>query len=228
MCKRSFSNGTVVQLCVPRNKRRQSAKRYLGVAQVTTRRARKGFTLKYNPDCHWSGSFYKDLDVLQYTDGRHIVNINRDDSSGFRLDTLTTKKQYSLPTVHGHDILTTRTDYVNKYPSTLQTTSYNFSSTCKTAELCAGVVKASGSYPKKKPAQHTADLMALDSEDPEKLDLRPAFNNVETGCPKCRDCIRVDGASDEGPGHEEVQFWWARQHLEKMKVATLVTTRSSG
>ena len=140
MYKRSFSYGTVVQLCVPRNKRRQSAKRYLRVAQVTTRRARKGFTLKYNLDCHWSVSFYKGLDVLQYTDGRHIVNINRDDSSGFRLDTLTTNKQYSLPTVHGHDILTTRTDYVNKYPSTLQTTSYNFSSTCKTAELCAGVI----------------------------------------------------------------------------------------
>ena len=51
---------------------------------------------------------------------------------------------------------------------------------------------------------------------------------METGCPKCIDCIRVDGASDEGPGHEEVQFWWARRHLEKMKVATLVTTRSSG
>ena len=49
-----FSNGTVVQLCVPRNKRRRSSARYQGVAKVTTRRAQKGFTLEYNPDTHWS------------------------------------------------------------------------------------------------------------------------------------------------------------------------------
>lgn len=60
--------------------------------------------------------------MIQYRDGRDIVNINQDDSSGFRLDTLTTNKQYGLPTVQEHDVLTTRTDYVNKYPSTLQTT----------------------------------------------------------------------------------------------------------
>ena len=94
--QRSFSYGTIVQLCVPRNRRRCSAKRYQGVAKVTTRRARKGFTLRYNPDSHWSGSLYKGLDVIQYQDGRDIVNINRDDSSGFRLDTLTTNKQYSV------------------------------------------------------------------------------------------------------------------------------------
>lgn len=46
---RHFSYGTVVQLCVARNKRRKSADRYKGVAQITTRRARKGFQLKYNP-----------------------------------------------------------------------------------------------------------------------------------------------------------------------------------
>ena len=59
-----FSNGTVVQLCVPRNKRRRSSAMYQGVAKVTTRRARKGFTLKYNPDTHWSCSFYKGLNVV--------------------------------------------------------------------------------------------------------------------------------------------------------------------
>ena len=50
--KRSFSYGTVVQMCVARNKRRRSSKRYSGVAKVTTRRARKGFNLRYNPDAH--------------------------------------------------------------------------------------------------------------------------------------------------------------------------------
>ena len=33
---RSFSYGTVVELCVARNCRRRSAKRYKGVAQVTS------------------------------------------------------------------------------------------------------------------------------------------------------------------------------------------------
>ena len=46
-CK--FSYGTVIQLCVPRNKRRRSAKRYLGIAKVRSRRARKGFNLRLNP-----------------------------------------------------------------------------------------------------------------------------------------------------------------------------------
>ena len=78
---------------MPRNKRRMSSKRYRGVAKVTTRRARKGFTLKYNPDAHWSAAFYRGLGTIQLRDGRNMVLINRDDASGFRLDTLTTCKQ---------------------------------------------------------------------------------------------------------------------------------------
>ena len=54
--KRHFSYGTVVQLCIPRNKRRKSAVRYQSLAKVTTRRARKGFNLRYNPDSHWSAA----------------------------------------------------------------------------------------------------------------------------------------------------------------------------
>ena len=77
--KRRFSYGTVVQLCIPRNKRRLSAARYKGLAQVTQRRARKGFTLKYNPDDHWSASLYNGLDDLQYKDGTSIMNAGRDD-----------------------------------------------------------------------------------------------------------------------------------------------------
>lgn len=116
-------------MCVARNKRRCSSKRYKGLAKVTSRRARKGSSIRYNPDSHWSSSFYKGLNQLQFVDGRNILNINRDDATGFRFDTLTTCKQYSSPTVEGKEILTTRTDYVNKYPSVLQTTSYNFTQT---------------------------------------------------------------------------------------------------
>ena len=53
-------------------------------------------------------------------------------------------------------------DYVNKYKSVLQTTSYNFTSTKTAGEMCAGIVKAQGLYPKN-PAQHSADLKMLAS-----------------------------------------------------------------
>ena len=219
--QRHFSFGTVVELCIARNKRRRSAKRYRGIAQVTTRRARKGFTLKYNPDAHWSSAFYKGLNKLQYKDGVYAVTLNRDDASGFRLDTLTTCKQHPTPVVRGQETLTTRTDYVNKYPSIIQTTSYNFTGTGTTPERCVGVVKAVPLH-SKNPGQHAADLAMLQEID----ELSGVFfHNSE---PKPIDCIRVDGAADEGPSHEEVQFWWTARHIDQKKIATLITTRSSG
>ena len=216
-----FSYGTVVQLCVARNKRRRSAANYRGLAQVTTRRARKGFTLKFNPDCHWSAALYRGLSWLQYCDGTSIFNVNRDDAAGFRLNTLATHNQYATPVAS--QTLTTRTDYVNKYTSILQTTSYNFTGTNTTGELCAGVVKPSKVYPKN-PAQHAADFKMIGSVE----ELKPAFTNHVTGSPKSVACIRVDGAGDEGPGHVEVQYWWTLHHIEAHTEATLVTSRCSG
>ena len=40
--------------------------RYRSLAKVTTRRCRKGFTLLFNPDVHWSAALYKSLHQLQY------------------------------------------------------------------------------------------------------------------------------------------------------------------
>ena len=110
---------------------------------------------------------------------------------------------------------------MNKYPSIIQTTSYNFTGTKNTGELCAGVVKAQAIYPKN-PAQHYADLNLL-SVAPE---LQPSFLNPQTNKPKLIECARVDGASDEGPSHDEVMFWWP--HLECGKLVTLLTSRCSG
>ena len=107
--QRKFAFGTVVQLCVACNKCHRSCKRYKGLAEVTTRRAQKGFNIRYNPDSHWSSSFYRGLNQLQYVDGRELLIINRDDATGFRLDTLITCKQYKTPMVKGKEILTTRT-----------------------------------------------------------------------------------------------------------------------
>ncbi|KAL5457266.1 hypothetical protein EMCRGX_G034513 [Ephydatia muelleri] len=104
---RKFAYGTVVQLCVPRNKRRTSAKQYRSLAKVTTRRCRNGFTLRFNPDVHWIAALYKSLNQLQYENGENVLNINRDDATGFRLDTLTTCKQYANPALVGKSVLTT-------------------------------------------------------------------------------------------------------------------------
>ena len=194
------------------------------MAKVTTRRARKGFSLKYNPDAHWSAAFYKGLSWLQYSDGADIVNINRDDASGFRLNTLVTHSQHPSPTLQGKPIVTTRTDFVSKYPAVLQTSCYNFAETTASPELCAGIVKAAKIFPKN-PAQHFTDLQMLQLQA--NLNTS-AFVNPETSKQKRIECIRVDGAGDEGPSHLEVQYYWTKRHLEQGYVATLVTARSSG
>jgi len=167
-----------------------SAKYYNGVTKVITRRARKGYELKYNPDKHWSSTLYQNLNLIEYTDGSDICNINRDDASGFWLDTLTTHCKHSTPVVSGHDTLTTYTDYVNCYPSLLQTTSYSFTGTKTISEVCVGVVKAAKVFLKNS-VQHFADLEMLN----DVLELKSVFT-------RAIDCIRVDGASDEGPSHD--------------------------
>ena len=41
------------------------------------------------------------------------------------------------------------------------------------------------------------------------MELKPVFYNIEKYTPKAIiNCIRVDGASDKGPNHKEVQFYW--------------------
>ena len=215
-----ISYGTVIQLCVPRNKRRLSSKRYKGVANIKYQKPRKGFDLKFNPDMKWSRSLYKCLDKLQ-TDGQHILLLNRDDQAGFRLDSTYTHK--SIPSLNvGSPTLTTHTDFLNKHQAQLQTTSYNFTSTSNTSEVCCGVVKASVLH-QKNPSQHAADLTMLE----EIPDLAPVFRK-ENGNVKDIECIRVDGASDEGPSHVEVQFLWTERHYLRPTKVTLVTTRSSG
>ena len=178
--------------------------------------------MKFNPDKHWSCALYRNLNLIQYTDGSNIANINRDDASGFRLDTLATHSKHGTAAVQGKNVLPTHTDYVNKHPSVLQVTSYNFSATKSTNELSAGVVKGSKVFPKNA-AQHYADL--------EMLTRMPAFKSVffnSVGSVKDIECVRVDGAGDEGPSHEEVKFWWAARHLEQGNVVTLLTSRASG
>ena len=98
---RTISYGSVVQLCY--KQKRLSAKRYKGVAMVTSRRAHnKGFGIQFNPDAHWSTALHQGLNSLQYQVGRDILNINHDYASGFRLDTLATNKQHATPVVRNH------------------------------------------------------------------------------------------------------------------------------
>lgn len=211
-----LSHGTIVQLCVARNKRRISAKRYKGVAKVTCRRARKGFGLKLNPDAHYSTAMYSCLDKLQKKDGRDSLILNRDDAAGFRLDSTYTHRQHCSLSLSDDVELTTRADYQNKYSSTLQVSSYMFLDTETTPEVSVGVVKAHKLHPKS-PAQHMADLRMLE----ETSDFKGIFN-------KQIEFIRVDGGGDENPSHAEVQFMWTERHLSKATDCLLVTTRHSG
>ena len=50
-----------------------------------------------------------------------------------------------------------------------------------------------------------------------------ARKDPDTNCPKRIECIRVDGASDEGPSHLEVQFWWCKRPLDMSHWLLLVT-----
>ena len=220
---RSFAYGTVVQLCIARNKRRRSSIRYKGLAKVFQRRARKGFNIKFDPDYRWSGALYSGLNIVQYSDGENIINLGRDDQAGFRLDTMATHKSRATLCISGAPPLTTRTDYVNGYPLVLQTTSYNFAPTATTGEICAGIVKAPGVF-EKGPAQHMADLKMLEIQEV----VKPAFVNPRTGKKKELECIRVDGSFDEGPAHQEIQYWWTLRHLETGSKAVMVTSRNSG
>ena len=87
---------------------------------------------------------------------------------------------------------TTRIDYVNKYASVLQTTSYMILPTKTTCQATAGVVKPHMVFPKNA-SQHAADLAVLENHGDFKDQIAQ----------KKIDCIRVDGASDENPGHDE-------------------------
>ena len=207
--------GTVVQLCVIRSKRSISARRYKGVAKVTCRKARKGFAVKLNPDAHWSSSFYKGLDFVQLKDGKNKVLLNRDDQARFRLDATFTHKQGKCITLENTPALTTRTDFVNSYPSLLQTTSYLFMESETTAKACVGVVKPHFPFPKS-PTKHAIDLEMLEGKVPGH------FNHRQI------ECIRVDGAADEGPSHTEDQFLWTERHIMKKTICTVVSSRHSG
>ncbi|CAB4005889.1 Chromatin modification-related YNG2 [Paramuricea clavata] len=212
-----FGYGTVVQLCCVKNKRKLSAKRYFGVAKIVSKRARKGFSVKLNVDAHWSCALYNGLDFLQLKDGRDKMILNRDDAAGFRLDSTFTHKQHKILAEAGNPELTTRTtDFLNKYTATLQTSSYMFLETETTPETCIGVVKAHKVH-HKNPAQHASDLEMLESNDEAKSSLAGQI-----------DCIRVDGATDEGPSHYEVQFMWTERHINHGKICTMVTTRFAG
>ena len=91
-------------------------------------------------------------------------------------------------------VYSTHTDYVTRYPSILQTSSYHFTRTGTTPEICAGVVKAVPIHDKN-PGQHAADFSML--MEKEILELHTAFHSPD-GNPKNILCARVDGTMDEG------------------------------
>lgn len=83
--------------------------------------------------------------------------------------------------------------------------------------MCIGVVKVSELH-EKIPTQHGADLTVLEGLGVAKQ----AFFKEGGQEPKEIECIRVNGRSDEGPSHVEVQFIWTERHVTKPTKITLV------
>ena len=127
-----------------------------------------------------------------------MVLLNRHDQAGFRLDSTYTHK--TIPTLSIKPTITTRTDFLSKCPAQLQTTSYNFPKTETTCDVCVGVVKATQLH--EKSPQHANDIVAVE----ECSISKPVFLQGDFDNPRDIECIQVDGAGDEGPSHQEVQF----------------------
>ena len=83
-----------------------------------------------------------------------------------------------------------------------------------TPQTCIAVVKPHFVF-QKNAAQHSADFKMISASD--LIDVN-----------KPVECIRVDGASDEGPSHSEVQFYWTERHMQRGNTFTCVSTRYSG
>lgn len=219
-----ISHGALVQLCVPRNSRHLSKTRYKSVANIVSKRARKGFDIKLNADEKWSNSLYKSLNILQKKDNSNATYINRDDAAGFRLDTLATSSKFRSITIRGEEDLATRTDFTNKEQNILQVSSY-FCTGSETSDDCyAGIVKCNKMDPKNA-GQHFSDLQMLRSKPEFKSVF---FSSENTDKDKEIDFIRVDGGGDENPAHNETRFMWTKWHTDREKLATIVTTRYSG
>ena len=72
----------------------------------------------------------------------------------------------------------------------------------------------------KSPTQHMADLLMLEKK------ASGGFAKLFDG--KDTEYVHVDGATDAGPSHTEVQFLWSERHLKKGRVLTMITARCSG
>lgn len=126
--KRLISYDTVIQSCVSQNKRRQSSKRYRGVANIKYQKPRKGFyprlTLTLNGVTHSTnpGKLQKN--------GQHTL--------------------YDSPKLTGWSSWILLFDFTFMHPHRLSkqapstnSTSYNLSLSSTTSEVCCGIVKVS-------------------------------------------------------------------------------------
>lgn len=137
------------------------------------------------------------------------------------VDSMYTHK--NLPTLSTKLTLTTHTDFPSKYPAQLQTTSYNFSKTRSTNDLCVGVVKRTQLH-EKNLSQHADDIAMVQAFDFAKS----VFCKENSEEPKDIECIQVGGGADEGPSHLEVQFLWTERHISRPTRITMVTSCCSG
>ena len=107
-------------------------------------------------------------------------------------NTLATNNQHRTLVVDGKQTLTTHTDYLNKYPSTLQTMCYNFTGTARQESI----VQVLSSLPRYFP-----NILRRFQKISTLPEFQPIFTNSVSGSPKNIECGQVDEAGDEGPSH---------------------------
>ncbi|CAB3988898.1 Chromatin modification-related YNG2 [Paramuricea clavata] len=202
--KTNFSYGSIVQLCVARNKRRINAKNYKGVAKVTCRRSRKGFDLKFNQIA---------IGLPHCTEGWTTSNTRKiPQHAATNVPPFASKTRFLLLP----KLTTNRSTHVHCKPRLITSlerkTKVNFVQVLLRDHFCI----------KKPCAAYADDLQMLQ----EYYEIK--FCEKETSVPKEIECIRVDSSSDEAPCFEEVQFWWTKRHFERPTHVQLVTSRQSG
>ena len=91
--------------------------------------------------CSLEYSYVSQLGLPSVEQWNSASSSKRDATAEFRLDTTFTYKKHKRIQLLVSQVLTKRTDYVNKYPSLLQTTKYKFLPTSSTPASCIGDVK---------------------------------------------------------------------------------------
>ena len=221
-----ISLSSVKRLCIARNARHRSSSWYLGWAGIVSRKVKKGRPQLFNPDAHWSASFYLGLDHLYFATDEDKSVVNRDDQAGKRLHSTFDNSSRKSMMMRDKPTLTTTSDYLfAEIKGAIQPSNY-----LSTGFRCHGaqtrllsVVKANEVHPKS-PMQHYTDLCDIVTDHPK---MKDCFYNSQ-GNRKKIELLMVDGGPDENPEQGGVRLYHVMRHVQSESYLHVVTARAAG